>query len=150
MRIICKSGLSGDRHLLQSSYSSFAEFEAWDETYGISARLGYKTAKGCWRANPMIESSVDPADLRKAKETTFEEYAAYAATWGGEACYDTPPNEKGDGELFYQFGINGKNPEFIVKFIPAIERTMKQDTLCPEDLVDLGLLMEFAKRFMVR
>ena len=63
--VICKSGLSGWRNHIQENYSCFEHFEACCDAYGIHTRLGYKTIKGCWRANPLCEGSVLPEDFRK-------------------------------------------------------------------------------------
>ena len=67
-QVVCRSGLSGERSRLQSRYNDLEDFRSWSEIYGIHTRLGYKTVEGCWRANPMIESSVEPSDLRKVKK----------------------------------------------------------------------------------
>ena len=32
--------------------------------YGLHTRLGYKTIVGAWRANPVVQGSVDPSDFR--------------------------------------------------------------------------------------
>ena len=55
-------------------------------------------------------------------DVTPEEYSAF---WGADPVYDKPPRERGDGYLFYNFSEEGHDPEFLRKFIPAIERTMK-------------------------
>lgn len=60
-----RSGLDGWRQKLRSVYGSFDSFLSYDEYYGISQRLGYKTPQLAWRFNPMIEGSVNPADLCK-------------------------------------------------------------------------------------
>jgi hypothetical protein len=65
--IKCKSGLQGYRCTLHESYGNFGCFEAYAEMYGTHTRLGYKTIKGCWKANPTIEGSVEPSDFRKVK-----------------------------------------------------------------------------------
>ena len=67
MKVKCKSGHIGWRAKLQENYSNFSEFEAYSSTYGIASSLGYKTAKGAWRANPLIEGSVIPEDLRRVQ-----------------------------------------------------------------------------------
>jgi len=45
-------------------YSSLEELRAYDRTYGIAGRLGYKSATELWNDNPMISGSVHPKDLR--------------------------------------------------------------------------------------
>jgi uncharacterized protein (DUF2147 family) len=66
---VCKSGIIGWKSRLQENYSSFSEFNSFDNIYGIAHRLGYKTAKGAWRADPIIEGSTNPEDLRKSKDS---------------------------------------------------------------------------------
>ncbi len=66
-KIITKSGVVGWQEKLHKVYSSFEEFEVYSNVYGISKRLGYKNAKTCWKANPLIEGSVYPCDLSKSK-----------------------------------------------------------------------------------
>lgn len=67
MKVKCKSGVMGWRNRLRKNYASFEEFEAYDATYNLAARLGYKSAKTAWRYNPMIEGSVNPSDFRKVR-----------------------------------------------------------------------------------
>jgi hypothetical protein len=57
------SGLQGWQDELQGVYSSFEEFLAYDEMYGLAARLGFQTAREAWEANPFIRGSVNPADF---------------------------------------------------------------------------------------
>jgi hypothetical protein len=76
----------------------------------------------------------------------------YAALWGCDPEYDTPPNEKGDGYLFYNFSVEQDDPNFLRKFIPAIERTIlkvKQspDKFSPPDYYDLQELLEYVRAF---
>jgi hypothetical protein len=49
---------------VRDTYSTLEELEAYDETYGIVKRLGYRSARRLWDANPMIGGSVYPEDLR--------------------------------------------------------------------------------------
>ena len=49
---------------LQKQYVDFAEFEAYSDIYGLAKRLGYKSAKSAWKANPTIAGSVYPEDYR--------------------------------------------------------------------------------------
>lgn len=60
-----KSGLDGWRAMLRDNYDgSFCSFVGWDQDYGIASRLGFKSAREAWEANPLIEGSVNPSDLR--------------------------------------------------------------------------------------
>jgi hypothetical protein len=63
--IKCKSGLVGWRCRLRENYADFAEWIAYSETYGLSARLGYKSAAAAWKANPIVEGSTNPSDYKK-------------------------------------------------------------------------------------
>lgn len=54
----------------------------------------------------------------------------FAAQWGCDSHYDTAPNQKGDGALFYNFGSttdsspHQSGQEFLSEFLPAIDRTI--------------------------
>lgn len=50
----------------------------------------------------------------------------YAVLWGCDPCYDHPPRERGDGYLFYNFSEEGNDPDFLRRFIPAIDRTIEE------------------------
>ncbi len=67
-QVKCKSGLTGYQCRLRENYAGFAEFERYAETYGLHGRLGFKTPRAAWNANPMIQGSVDPSDFRKVKK----------------------------------------------------------------------------------
>ena len=74
-------------------------------------------------------------------ELTYEEYAAQ---WGCDPVYDRAPREPGDGYLFYNFSVEGQDPEFRAKFIPAIERTIAGCT-DPQDVEDLTDLLDYVE-----
>ncbi len=63
-RVRCQSGQMGERSRLQSRYTDKADFAAWDESFGLSARLGFRDTTAAWLANPIMESSVNPSDFR--------------------------------------------------------------------------------------
>ena len=63
-QIKCKSGITGWQDYLKSVYSSKEEFLAYNDIYGIAKRFGYNDAEACWNANPLVEGSTDPSDLR--------------------------------------------------------------------------------------
>jgi hypothetical protein len=50
--------------------------------------------------------------------------ADWAAQWGCDPCADKPPRLPGDGYLFYNYAVEGGDPAFLAKFIPAIDRTI--------------------------
>jgi hypothetical protein len=50
----------------------------------------------------------------------------YAALWGCDPMYDHAPRLPGDGYLFYNFSVEGKDKAFLDKFLPAIERTIDE------------------------
>jgi hypothetical protein len=66
-QVKCKSGLTGYQCRLQNNYAGLAEFERYAETYGLHSRLGFKTPRAAWDANPTIQGSVEPSDFRKVK-----------------------------------------------------------------------------------
>lgn len=50
---------------LRDNYSdNLEQFEAYCETYGIHTRLGFETPREAWNANPKIQVSTDPRDLK--------------------------------------------------------------------------------------
>ena len=68
--VICKSGIRGWQGKLRDQYDSFEEFESWCQTYNLHIRLGYKTPRGAWMSNPVIQGSVNPDDyIMKVKVT---------------------------------------------------------------------------------
>ena len=62
-QVKCKSGLTGWQCRLQKSYEDFEDFKHWSDTYDIANRLGFKSAKEAWDANPIIQASTNPSDL---------------------------------------------------------------------------------------
>jgi hypothetical protein len=72
-KITCKSGLTGERDYLRNPYdNNFEKFEEYCEIYNLHTRLGFNTPEDAWQANPLIESSVNPSDLRIV--TPYMEY----------------------------------------------------------------------------
>ena len=63
-QVKCQSGLTGSQYRVKDSYSSLDELRSFSEVYGIHKRLGYPSAQDLWKANPLIQSSVNPNDLR--------------------------------------------------------------------------------------
>ena len=68
---VCKSGLTGWRMRLRDIYkehtspeAAYDEWEHYSVTYGLAQRLGYRTARGAWNDNPIIEGSTIPTDYR--------------------------------------------------------------------------------------
>ncbi len=76
-------------------------------------------------------------------DVTPEEYAAF---WGADPCYDKPPRNHGDGYLFYNFADEGHDPDFLRKFIPAIERTMKTVLPSEPDYAELEELKRICEK----
>ncbi len=66
-KVKCKSGRMGEQYKLRKAYANFEEFEGYCENYAIHTRLGYKTPASCWKADPTVQSSTEPSDLRKVK-----------------------------------------------------------------------------------
>ncbi len=64
----CKSGLTGWQGKLQDVYSSFDEFEKYDDIYNFEwTSYFYSRNFGClediWNENPTLRGSVIPSDL---------------------------------------------------------------------------------------
>lgn len=78
-------------------------------------------ALGANRPTPKTHPRTFMIALADGTEVTAEEFAA---AWGCDPSYDKAPNLHGDGCLFYNFGVEGNDPEFLKKFIPAIDRTI--------------------------
>lgn len=57
-----KKGVSvwGNVHKI---YGSFAAFQAYCRAYNIHVRLGYASPESCWKKNPTVGGSTNPADL---------------------------------------------------------------------------------------
>lgn len=69
--VICKSGIKGWQQSLRKNYNNnLAQFKAYCDTYQIHSRLGYSTPEEAWEANPVIQGSTNPGDLRVVKEET--------------------------------------------------------------------------------
>ncbi len=66
-RVRCKSGLTGWRTRLRNNYKSFEEWRMHSELWGLSNRLGYNSAEAAWKANPVVEGSVNAGDFRRVK-----------------------------------------------------------------------------------
>ena|GEM_PF-3470685 len=72
-RVICMSGIEGWQCRLRENYDGrFDVFQAYDETYGIAHRLGFESAQVAWEANPLIQGSVIPEDLRVVRSGSCE------------------------------------------------------------------------------
>lgn len=65
-QITCKSGTKGWQGKLQRQYANFEEFEGYDSNFNLANRLGFKTAREAWEANPLIQGSVNPSDYSLA------------------------------------------------------------------------------------
>ena len=58
------------RDRLRNVYNGDIEqFRAYDDIYGIAARLGYSSAEEAWRDNPMVGGSVNPVDFGLASDS---------------------------------------------------------------------------------
>lgn len=49
---------------LQDSYANRQEWTRYSMMYGLAKRLGFRSAKKAWEANPLIQGSTNPADFR--------------------------------------------------------------------------------------
>lgn len=66
-RVTCKSGLNGWQGRLHAVYTDFEQFEAYCATHAIHIRLGFSDIQRCWKANPTVQGSVNPSDLRRVR-----------------------------------------------------------------------------------
>jgi hypothetical protein len=66
-RVKCQSGIEGAQEKLHNLYSSYEDFHAWSDIYGLAKRLGYKSAETAWKTNPTVEFSTNPSDYRKVR-----------------------------------------------------------------------------------
>ena len=91
-QVTCKSGLKGSQSRLRNRYDSLAEFQAYSDAYGLAARLGYKTDAAAWKANPVVQGSVEPSDFCKVKAKpktpqkcpACKHYSYICIPWGDE------------------------------------------------------------------
>ena len=65
--VICRSGTKGWQAKLQDAYHNFEEFETYATNFNLAKRLGYKSAKSAWEANPTVQGSVIVGDYRKVR-----------------------------------------------------------------------------------
>jgi len=49
---------------LQDNYSDLKQWKSYSATYGLAKRLGFRSAKAAWDANPLIQGSTNPADYK--------------------------------------------------------------------------------------
>ena len=63
----CKSGLREWQGRLTEVYKNFGEFQSYCDIYNIHIRLGFKDERRCWDANPILQGSVNPVDLRRVR-----------------------------------------------------------------------------------
>ena len=63
--------VKGWQEKLQKNWNTFEQFAAASDIYGIAKRLGYKSNETAWKANPMVEGSVYPEDLRKVPKKEY-------------------------------------------------------------------------------
>lgn len=59
------------RYRLQDNYDSFEEFKAYCRIYNNHTRLGFKSMKAAWDANPVVEVSTNPAEYRVVTDRRF-------------------------------------------------------------------------------
>ena len=71
----------------------------------------------------------------------------YAALYGCDPCYDKAPRLPGDGYMFYNFAVE-QDPDFLRKFIPAIERTIEGMEFATTDREELGELLEYVQNLL--
>ncbi len=81
------------------------------------------------KAYRKMNRSIEPTFL---VEGTYYNIADYLALWGCDPCYDHPPRNKGDGYIFYNYGVECHKKVFLkTMLIPALLRQM--DDMSMED-----------------
>lgn len=63
-RVICKSGTPGTRRHLKDDFDCYGDFASQCDMTCNHERLGFPNPMAAWRANPLIESSVNTGDYR--------------------------------------------------------------------------------------
>jgi hypothetical protein len=71
-----------------------------------------------------MKQEPDASELYLTDQMDAEDYAAQ---WGCDPIYDQPPRQPGDGYMFYNFAVEDTE-DFLERFIPAIERTIRSTT----------------------
>ena len=71
-KIQCDSGLMGWQDRLRKVYGSHGEFVSYDSIYNIARRIGFDSTEEAWDANPVIQGSVNPKDLRASRPEEYQ------------------------------------------------------------------------------
>lgn len=53
---------------LKDNYNNFEEWLAYSQTYGLAARLGFKSEEAAWEANPTVQMNSSLGVYRAKKE----------------------------------------------------------------------------------
>ena len=64
-RVKCRSSLTGWQCRLRDNYKSYEEWEQYADLWSLHLKLGFKTPQTAWRADPIVQGSVDTADYCK-------------------------------------------------------------------------------------
>ena len=123
---------------LRDGYKDFEDFEAHDEIYGLSSRLGLGDADTTWHANPWIKGSVEPSDysimefpkqylhvrccrtgqewIRPLRGNSLMDLATQIRKWvkeefGGELFLDGKIQPRLEGDYYAQLFIDGRAPD---------------------------------------
>jgi len=57
------TGLSGWQRKLRTNYCKLVVWQAYCDIYGSHFKLGFKTPEAAWKANPVIQGTIDPRDF---------------------------------------------------------------------------------------
>ena len=66
-RVKCPIGIIGWQGKLHDVYNTYEEFERYCSMLNIHIRVGYETPENAWRANPLIQGSINASDYCKVK-----------------------------------------------------------------------------------
>ena len=75
----------------------------------------------------------------------------WAGLWGCEPTHDLSPNEPGDGVMFYNFSSEtlDRNPEWLLFFLSAIERTLLSIKDMVSDYQNMLVLKKYVQDMLI-
>lgn len=88
---------------------------------------------------------IDLADRYRRHESFG--VSEYLGLWGADPCYDTPPRNRGDGYVFYNYNSK-KNDVFYLKtqLLPAINRQLQDQNLTGLERRNFQKIVEHVQR----
>lgn len=131
------------------AWRAVGDYFGYENLDGDPLQLSREEAERKYGNQTVAESQgrkLKESDGSRFTDVTPEEYASF---WGCDPVYDKPPREKGDGYMFYNFSVEQGNPEFLKKFLGAIDRTIQGlDSTEQDDIDDLGELKAYVEELL--